>query len=269
MTQLFKQKLTLLFIVATLIIAFAGFIMSNQSLAWFSKNKEVAAQGFSVSAKVSPNLVISKDKDGIMHENILFSVDFTDTAREKMIAVTHDSSAPDTYLKYLTSHHAVDLNSGNAKPGMELEFATVPSVDNEKYFVDHTVYIASTFESLEVDSLKASIKVPETVDDEHFYFNAASIDFYVNEVSAAGYRGTTSVAKCINDDPYMNVDLLPGGGTVPLNTEGYITVIMRCYFDGALQDSDTGIAYVNSNSVKTDNIALGVEFVADEVSDGN
>ena len=38
------------------------------------------------------------------------------------------------------------------------------------------------------------------MDDEHFYFNAASIDFYVNEVGTAGYRGTTSVAKCINDE---------------------------------------------------------------------
>ena len=37
---------------------------------------------------------------------------------------------------------------------------------------------------------------------------------------------------------------------------------MRCYFDGALEDPDTGIAYVNSYTVKSDRAVVGVEFLA-------
>jgi len=63
---------------------------------------------------------------------------------------------------------------------------------------------------------------------------------------------------------------LLAGGTVPLNTEGHIKVIMRCYFDGALEDG-AGTAYVNSNTVKTQGVVIGVEFFANESeeSEGN
>jgi hypothetical protein len=74
-----------------------------------------------------------------------------------------------------------------------------------------------------------------------------------------GYRGTTSVASD------QSVDIFSGaGGTVPLNTDGYIKVIMRCYFDGALQDTTSGKAYVNSEQVKADGVVIGVNFVAVE-----
>ena len=65
-----------------------------------------------------------------------------------------------------------------------------------------------------------------------------------------------------------SVELLPDGDTVPLASDGSIKVIMRCYFDGALQDPNTGYAYVNSNTVKTDGIDISVSFTAiDAVSE--
>lgn len=266
MSSLLKQKLMLIFILASLLVTFFGFLIANDSLAWFSENKKVTAEGLSVSAKVSPNLIIAKTEDEIGAEgNILFGIDFEGTSRSDMIAVTRDEAISDTYLKYLRNHYAVDHATGVVKDGYELEFEPVPSENNERYFIDYVVYIASAFDPLAVDSLTAKITIPEAVGKDYPYFNAASIDFYVGEVNAEGYRGTTSVADSIGS-ANGSVTLL-AGGTVPLNTEGHIKVIMRCYFDGALEDG-AGTAYVNSNTVKTQGVVIGVEFFATESEDG-
>ena len=261
MTQTAKQSLLLLLIAATLGLAFVGFVFSEGSLAWFADNDKVSASGLSVNAKVSPNLIIAASAEELASDEIEFSINFTDMARKDMIAVTHDETVADTYLKYVDNPHAVNSMTGNAKDGMTLSFKPVLADESEKYFVDYTVYIASAFAPLSVSSLRASIIKPVSMDENPPYFNAASIDFYVGEISAEGYRGTTSVADSIGS-ANGSVTLL-AGGTVPLNTEGYIKVIMRCYFDGALEDG-AGTAYVNSNTVKTQGVVIGVDFVATE-----
>jgi hypothetical protein len=159
-------------------------------------------------------------------------------------------------LKYLVNHDAVDNVTGNAMDGMKLEFEGVPETENEQYFIDYTVYIASAFKPLDVSSLYATIVMPESDESTPPYFNAISIDFYVGEVSLAGYKGTTSVSSGVA------VELLGEGETVPLNTNGYITVIMRSYFDGALQDAETNNAYINSYTVGSDGAVVGVDFIA-------
>ena len=259
MTKVFKQTIKVIFALILLTIVFVGLMLSNGSMAWFAKNENVSAEGLSVQVKYSPNLIIAKNVEDITKGDLEFSVNFNGTARTNMVAVTHDETAPDTFLKYLTTHYAVDFNTGNVKDGYELGFAPVPTENNEEYFIDYEIYIASAFEELNVKSLTANITIPASVDSEHPYFNAASIDFYVGEVSLEGYRGTTAVAST------EGVDIFSGaGGTVPLNSDGYIKVIMRCYFDGALQDEATGKAYVNSEHVKPDGVMIGVDFIAVE-----
>ena len=265
MSQLAKQSLMVVFVAITLVIVFVGFLLANNSLAWFSNNKNVTASGLSMQTKVSPNLIIGKSEAQLELPNVLFAVDFEGTARSNMIAVTRDETVEGTYLKYLADHYAVDHVTGNAKEGMELAFKPVPISENEQYFIDYTVYIASAFDPLAVSSLAATISIPEEVNELHPYFNAVSIDFYVGEVGDEGYRGTTAVAYCVNDiEDKATVELLPGGGTVPLNTTGNIKVIMRCYFDGALQDPNTNHAYINSYTVRADNVVIGVDFTAVE-----
>lgn len=265
MSTLVKQKLKVIFTLAVLILTIVGFFVNNGTLAWFAKNETVNANGLSVSIKENPNIVIAKSAEEILQGDIAFSVDFKGTAKSNMVPVTRDESVSDTFLKYLVNHHAVDFNTGNAKDDkVPLEFEHVPTTDNEVYFVDHVVYVASTNQALPITSLKASIVKPFEVDSNHYYFNAASIDFYVEEVSQAGYRGTTSVSKTINNQQDRYVELFPSGGNIPFNFEGCIKVIMRCYFDGALQDEQNNIAYVNSYLVRTDAISLGVEFIAQE-----
>ena len=264
MTKVYKQTIKVIFSLILLIIVFIGFMFANRSLAWFARNEDVGANGLSASVQVSPNLIIAKDLDAIRRGDLIFDVNFNGTARENMIAVTHDSNVPSTFLKYVSNHYAVDNQTGNVKPGATLEFENVPEEDNEAYFIDYTVYIASAFEALDITALNATLIIPESVDSYHPYFYAASIDFYVEEVTKDNYRGTTSVAEALNTKQYKGVNLFPDGHTVPLNTEGYITVIMRCYFDGALQDDENDNAYINSNLVRADAISLAVEFVAEE-----
>ena len=268
MSQVVKQTIKVACSFILLIAVFIGFFFANRSLAWFAQNKDVAANGISANVKVSPNLIIAKDANSIQSGDLVFDVNFNGVARSNMIAVTHDDAIPDTFLKYLTNHYAVDNQTGNVKPGQELEFEAVPATDNEAYFIDYTVYIASAFEALDIDSLTATIIMPDSVDSWHPYFYAASIDFYLEEVSLAGYCGTTSVAACLSKNG-GGVNLFPDGTTVPLNTAGYFTVIMRCYFDGALQDASTGKAYVNSYTVKSDDVVIGVQFVAEESTSTN
>ena len=258
-SELKRHSVSLSLVSLALIIAITGMFAINGSLGWYAHNDEVSADGHSVSAKVSPNLVISKTEEGIRSQsNLTFGVNFG-TSRDDMIAVTRDPTVPYTYLKYLDNHYAINHKTGVKKEGYELIFKPVPNDENvnEKYFIDHIVYIASAFKPLDVESLTANIIIPESVDSLHTYFNAASIDFYVDEVSQIGYRDTISVAN-----REKSVEILKNG-TVPLNTDDYIKVIMRCYFDGALEDGN-GTAYVNSYSVKTDGVVIGVEFIATE-----
>ena len=257
-----KATIGIVFASIALIFSIIGLLITNGTLAWFSNNDEVTAAGFSVNAHVSPNLVIGKSAQEVTSGGILFSVDFDGAGRDDMIAVTRDESVSGVYLKYLTSHHSVDNQTGLAKEDAELAFSPVPVEDNERYFIDYTVFIASSHAELPVASLNATIAIPKTVDNLPPYFKAASIDFYVEAANLEGYRGTLSVAAKNG----AVIDLFSGeGGTVPLNTEGYITVIMRCYFDGALTD-DTGKAYINSYTVGADSIALGVDFTATDVA---
>ena len=259
MQQSVKQFVTLVVIAAALAFGTIGFLLSNGGTAWFANNDAVSADNMSVDVKTSPNLIIGRSIAELTGQSLQFAVHFNDIETTNMIAVTHDDGADDTYLKYLTNHYAVDHETGNAKDGMELEFSPVPADGSGTYFVDCTVYIASAFEELPVSSLAAAIIAPTTVDADHPYFNAASIDFYVGEVSAEGYRGTTSVAGGLGGE---SVELFPDGYVVPLNTEGSITVIMRCYFDGDLQDTTTKHAYINSHTVKAEGLSISVSFTA-------
>ena len=77
MSEVLKQKLMVLFISITLLFAFIGFLVLNQSLAWFSENKEVTADGLSLNAKVSPNLIIASSEEDIQNDKKFdFSIDF-------------------------------------------------------------------------------------------------------------------------------------------------------------------------------------------------
>ena len=261
MTAVLKQKIFVLFVLAVLLLTLVGFLLLNQSLAWFSKNGEVTADGFSLQTSVSSNLIIGKTPDELTAENYHFSVGFTEVESGNLIAVTHSDSAEDTFLAYLFNNYDINYETGLLEEGAELNLVSVPLDEREKYYIDFEVYIASAFEELYVSSLTATIDIPEAVDvNQYPYFYAASVDFYVGSVSVENFVETLSVAESL-DGGSVEFSGKIADGRVPLNTDGYVKIIMRCYFDGALTD-DNGRAYINSKTVGTDRIALGVAFTA-------
>ena len=272
MSQLLKQKLMLVFISLTILVTFAGFLAANGSLAWFADNYEVSANGLSAKAQVSPNLVIVKSAEDFETGNLGFSVDMNGTANANMIAITRverETPQGEKYYEYayVGNPYAVNFETGNANDGDELELLAVPEESAEAYYVDYTVYIASTEKPLPVDSLRATIVIPETVDGLHNYFMAASVDFYLDSVGYDNYLGTATVAESQSNEDYEGVDVFPAvSGNVPYykaEEDNYIKIVMRCYFDGALQGAD-GSAYINSYSVRTDGVVIGVQFTAKE-----
>ena len=197
MSQIVKQKIILIALSIVLLFSFFGFLCTSHSLAWFAANRRVEANGVSVSAKVSPNLVISDDSDAIAEPNFNFAVSFT-TDRKNMVAVTRDGSLTAPHLKYITNTYAVGHESGLPKDSTNapLEYEAVPATKNDAYFIDYTVYIASAGVALNASSLTATIDPPvipspsqeEAADKEfdlekylagYLFYNAVSIDFYV------------------------------------------------------------------------------------------
>lgn len=259
-------ELRTIFTGLVLVFSVVALLTINGTLAWLASNDEVSAEGMTVDIKTTPNLIIAKTEAELTGETMQFDVSFSEVEANDMIPVTRDEAIADTHLKYLVSNHAVDHITGNSKDNMTLEFAAVPVDDTRTYYVDYTVYIASAFHALPISSLSATIVSPESTDG-YPYFNAVSVDFYVgDEVSDDNYCGTATVAGSIKDreDGTSNatIELFADGAVVPLNTEGSIKIIMRCYFDGALQDPTTGYAYINSHTVQTKGIVLGVSFTA-------
>ena len=260
MSDLVKKTMRLVFIFVTIVVCVGAYLIANGSLAWFTTSKVARAEGLSFSVETVPSLVIAKTEEQIaVREYREVKVDFDGVAGNDMIAVTRDESVADTYLKFLKNHYAVDIHTGNVKPGFELEFDPVPAENNDRYFIDYVVYIASANKPFEVESLSAMIVPPDNIEECPPYFNAVSIDFYIGEVSLANYCGTTSVAGS-TEGTY--VELLTDG-IIPQNTDDCIKVIMRCYFDGDLK-GEGGNAYVNSYTVSSDGVNIGVKFFVEE-----
>lgn len=262
-----NAKIGLVFISLVLVLSIFAFMLLNGSTAWFAKNEQTYGTGMSVSVQTTPNMIIGKTPEDILEGAVVSEVRFTGTAQDNMVAVTRDESVSDTFLKYITNHYAVDIDTGNVLDGMTLNFAPVTVLENtDVYYVDYTVYIASVVGQIDLTSLIATVTVPDASSLDNEYVKAVSVDFYLNEVSKSGYCGTAAVADGIGEGLGRTVDLfLSEGGTIPLNTSGnYIRVIMRCYFDGALQDPESGKAYINSYTVQASDVVFGVQFHAQE-----
>ena len=169
-----KYKNSILSVIAVflclVLCVVAGFMMQNEALAWFAQNDNVEANGFDVSAKVTPNLVIAGSVEDIISPDILkngspFGVDFDDEIRDQMAAATHDSdSTSGSYLHYVTNAEDIDMTTGYGKPGAELIFAEVAEDENSIFYFDCVVYVASAGTALDVESLTATFESDEDLD---------------------------------------------------------------------------------------------------------
>ena len=256
-------------------------VFVGMSSAWHAANREDTSSGLAMDVEVTPNLIIASSVENINKPDYLKNrVDFaSDDAAPELNAATHGSvtQANATGLKFNTNPGAVDFSSGNSA-GKALEFKDVPvfsrGEDEERYYRDYTVYIASNGAPFEISSLSASVygEKESAFCDYHY---AASVDFYVGIGSEALiYKDTLNLAGKSPNGAAKTEAIVLGGGANPVtvpyhiydaetNPDNYITVLMRFYFDGALQKS-AGQAYVYSENLSLEDFKLHISFKANE-----
>ncbi|MCR5457797.1 MAG: hypothetical protein K6F14_06945 [Clostridiales bacterium] len=254
-------------------------VLATVSMAWLSMNTNTNSNGMKLNVEVTPNLIINSNSSTLQSRigptESDFSVTFSNLATS-VTPATHstDYTSHSTGLKCLTKSDMGDVNpSTGLKNSGSFAFANAVSGTN---FVDFTVYIASTGEAMNNMDLNAAFSaIPNapSISGDGTYkddtLKASSIDFYVTSVSSGNYKGTINVAgfsASANDytTALTSVNLL-SNGTIPLNSSSYITVIMRCYVDGALLKSD-GQAFINTAKIDVGDITLNVTFTATEHS---
>ena len=258
------------------------------TVAWFSANSTVKANGMKVNAKAESALVIS-DALSVGTET---AVNFT-RAAETLVPATHDSSvaldgeitfASKSGLLYNNTPNIVDAATGYATSG-DLDLQPVPDTLTP-YAVDYVVYIAAAGQQKTLgaaEKLNVRLGVKKAVydnlaleDGSYDTWNALSVDFYVSEdINNKGtYKGTLNLKKSGLGGgsevlPYENttpVTLLDGGDIIPINKQNtdYLMITMRVYFDGALPKNEAGTqAYVYSNSIQTGDIGFDATFKID------
>lgn len=251
----------------------ACILLGTAAYAWLGANRVTDSNGIEMAIDVSENLVISDSTSEISKAKIdeintgktnytPFLVTFA-TNDNKYVPTTHDANYT-TYtsgLKYVTNNEEVDVVTGLQRSSTALTFADAASGEaGKKYYVDYVVYIASHGAALSNHTLTAKIVSAKKggADVTSGSLMATSIDFYVGEVSSSTYKGKAQVATMSTDV----VTLQASTTDIPLNTDSWIKVTMRCYFDGALVNSTDSKAYINSATVDLSKVTLNVEFTA-------
>ena len=258
-----KKKL----ISSALFALLAFFLLMGISFAWFSKNLEVRAGGMGVELHASANMVISQSTD---FSEFLMEVSMTSDIRRLLPAIHSGFSETNTTgLQRPTDLSGVGFQTG-LSPDKDIALADVPHEDASKYYIDYTVYISSLGQALESATLTAAMTAPTTQP----YHLAATVDFYLTSVSEDNYKGSLNLAGLDMEANHGKYDasadktelILLSGSRIPCteDTAGdpYLKIIMRCYFDGALQNTDT-TTYVTSAAINTEQFYLDISFTAD------
>ena len=264
-------------ILSIISIMLTSLCLVTLTFSWFAFNDQVHAMGITVSVKDVENLVIAdNDFDIQMYdsENKNFSVSKSNAVSE-MIACTH-SDTSSTYLIYVENTYDIDIMTGLPKQGKSYEYLEAPRGDQHFYF-DTKVYIASVQAEMTGVQLVASILNTKTENTSPIHL-AASVDFYLGEPSVETFKGTlnlagldASVNRTTYDPTHTKTSLVildgvsEGETEIPLNTDGFIKVTMRFYFDGALLGAN-GKTLINTNEIDTDEIALQINFGVEELN---
>lgn len=261
-----KKKLSAILYIFMLIITVAALVTA--SFAWMSMNTQTQTEGMQLNVDVSPNLIINSSSSALQSVDNPSASDFSVTFNNAAAAImpaTHSSGSA-TGLVCVTNTSNVNANTGLAREG-SLTFGEAGT----DHYVDYTVYIASSGKAMSGMDLNAVLSPPASIlgsgASKQDTLDASSIDFYLGSVSQQNFKGTLNVkgydASLNNHSTLKNSVALLSNGAIPFNQSGYLTIIMRCYVDGALL-KDATHAFINSENVVTDAITMNVFFSATE-----
>lgn len=237
------------------------------TVAWFSANSTVQANGMKVKATTSESLVI-RDKTPVQTDT---SVTFT-AAATTLSPATHDSTYATytTGLKFVTNPESVNAATGVATSPT---FADAINLSPNTYYVDYVAYIASAgqamsgkkvtfnFDAATQSYVSGLASVTDgSKDTEH----AFSVDIYMESVaastaaygiSAANYVGTIAFKNDASDSAVKEGQAIPQNG----DQDSYLRVIFRVYLDGELEKS-TGQKYVYTDKVDVTEVNFGISI---------
>lgn len=259
-----KAFIKLLPMMFSLIICAAMLI--GTTMAWLAMNQQVTSNGMQLQLEVAPNLVISDSTTEIVKSDISsinsgspFAITQA-TNNTKYTPATHDADyvTYSTGLKYVTNPGQISPTTGY---GTSLTFANAVNGGAGNFYIDYIVYVAAHSKEITetkllvvIDSAMSGLPAAEVASGS---LMATSIDVYKDSVSSSNYLGTTNVAT---KSPVYCVGTALTTGTIPQNTSSYLTFVLRCYFDGALESGTVGTAYINTATLDTNKVTLNVKF---------
>ena len=241
--------------------------------AWFAFNDHTEGRGMDITVKCPANLIITSDSSnwnpGVteLSRGLIPAEGSDDEPVPSVFETTHKSDSP-TGLGYLRNSYEIDPGTGKPKENKVaiLDDVIESEVNGKYYYIDYTVYVASFGEAFSSSTVLAASLID---DNENLLnlFKATSVDFLIKGSTDNDYTfaGTLNLAgkdasNLNNDNPKTEVEL--NTGTIPLYTEGWFEVILRCYFDGNLNDTATK-TYITTNEVNalsTNSVTIGVEI---------
>ncbi len=250
-------------------------MMSTASFAWFSINKTVEVTGMNVTASAQGSLVInSAYGSGLgMNRNVSFTTSNDVTLSPityNFTPDTTDDADAKTYV-YCNNASLVDPNTGLAMSGETLTYAAVTAASG--YYVDYVVYLSAAGQEIQNATISATL-VFDSTNMPTLNQRATTVAFTVGDAVSAEVSTPYAVATAptgtinastITGTTYTVSANIATGKTIPLynattgNTS--IPVLMRVYFDGALEES-SGKTWVRSEEITQTKLTFGVEFRA-------
>jgi hypothetical protein len=265
------MKKTKIIIPALAMLAMSTAATVTGTVAWFSMNKTVSAEGMILKAKGQGSIIVtkydsSKTNNGLpKNTDKTTGIDFDESSESPhtfypsthiFMASGTDVVGEDTFstyesgLKYVSNGDKISRETGTAVT--EETTLSYAHANGENYFHDYDLYIAG--DGSKFDDQVMEIKVSAKDFNTMLPINKAiSVDFYGEAsgstgtkatVSASTYLGTLSVAGTKNTSTNTNtasrLAINPTDVDIPqavaAATAGY-SVKMRVYYDGGLIES--------------------------------
>ena len=259
------------------------------TVAWFAANNVVNATGMAIKSTTPASLVIGKsiEEDGIGNA---VSISWTDAAAVLSPVSTYHGTAddPDGVLYEVTNGQSVDPSTGLAyqigalDPTTNLPFSVAPTLSYSSdnilsgvHYKDYVAYIGSYGEAITIGT-GGSLTVTLNFGTTTLSNKAASVDFWILEdanAAATGdgvWKGTLNAAgisaqlnhgaREATPTTINTVTLLGPASIIPTGSgETALKVVMRMYFDGALQDTATS-TYVRNFAQTTADVTISASF---------
>ena len=259
----------------------AAIMLSTASFAWFTMGTYATATGMAVKAEAASSLLIinadtAGDDVALTFKGASNAATFGAYQINLKPATSLDNSTvtvkPQTTNGLVTLADATKVNTASGVATGEATYVAAAAGVN---YVDYVAYIASAGVAIENQTLSATVSLLDTGLGANIN-NAITIDFWVADTAAGEYADTNmsvnlyTVNSQTTTPKEYKVDLkseltIPAAFTdeESATEAGYIKVIMRVYFDGALVDpnytTDVG-TFVRNDQISLENMGFNVRF---------